>query len=191
MTTTTTTPKPAEVRAMAVPAASRLQPSLAGASFHDCYGVEVAGPERSALGHFLQSMALTPAWVDHLMRLRNRVVRLVGLKDLGALSSIEINRHDTDYRPGDRVGIFTLLSVTPDEVVLGDHDKHLHVAVSVMRLPSPAGSTNGLNGGRQHLAVSTVVHVHNTLGRLYMLPVKPLHQRIVPAVLRQLARQPG
>ncbi|WP_396433109.1 DUF2867 domain-containing protein [Limnohabitans sp.] len=36
------------------------------------------------------------------------------------------------------------------------------------------------------LTVSTVVHMHNVLGRLNMLPVAPVHKLIVPSVMRVL-----
>ena len=114
------------------------------------------------------------------MALRNRVVAWVGLKNLGSISALDPYKQEQDYRPGDRVGIFTLRSNHPDEVVVFDRDKHLEVNLSVCRLPRVVGQP-------QTIVVSTVVHVHNLLGRLYMLPVTPLHRRIVPAVMARLA----
>lgn len=35
--------------------------------------------------------------------------------------------------------------------------------------------------------MTTVVHVHNWLGRLYMLPVAPLHKIIVKTMLKRAA----
>ena len=66
--------------------------------------------------------------------------------------------------------------MSDDEALLVDREKHLDVVVSVLRLP--------LDGqGQREAAFCTVVHVHGWLGRLYMLPVVPMHRRIVPAVL--------
>ena len=177
-------PHPAAIQTMAVPAHSRVHALLAGASFHDCYSVLLDDTRSTALQHFLHAVADTPAWVNGLMRLRNRTVALFGLKDLGALGAVDRQRPEASYRPGDRVGIFTLRAISDDEVVLGDSDRHLDVAVSVLRLPlTPEG--------QRPLAVSTVVKTHNLLGQLYMLPVAPLHRRIVPAVLHGLkTRQP-
>jgi hypothetical protein len=79
------------------------------------------------------------------------------------------------------VAIFTLISNAPDEALLGDQDKHLEVVLSVHRAVDPLG-------GPTCITVTTVVHVHNLLGRLYMLPVTPLHRRISPAVLRAIGR---
>lgn len=41
--------------------------------------------------------------------------------------------------------------------------------------------------GQVQVTVTTVVKVRNLLGHLYMLPVKPMHKRIAPAVLRAVA----
>jgi hypothetical protein len=103
----------------------------------------------------------------------------VGLKDLGGLGMVDASKPEAAYQPGDRVGIFTLIATTPDEVLLGDKDKHLEVTLSVLRLPVDAQ-------GQRMVAVSTVVQVHNWLGHLYMLPVAPIHRRIVPAVLAKM-----
>jgi Protein of unknown function (DUF2867) len=122
----------------------------------------------------MQTVGNTPGWVNALMSLRNRVVGLFGLKNLGALGDV---RAVDDYRVGDRVGIFTLLFQTEQEVILGDLDKHLEVRVSVRKMQN--------NSGTALLAVSTAVHEHNTLGKIYMFFVGPIHKIIVPAVLRR------
>ena len=134
-------------------------------------------PQCPALGLLLHAASQSPQWVERLMGLRNRIVAVVGLKNLGVLRGVDSSKPLADYRPGQRVGIFTLISVSDDEVVLGDQDKHLDVVVSVLRLP--------LDGqGQREAAFTTAVYVHGWLGRLYMLPVAPMHRRIVPAVLR-------
>jgi hypothetical protein len=163
-----------------IPSSSVLRDHLAGAYFFDAYRIELPGPTQTALGYFLQAAARTPAWVNGLMLLRNRMAGWVGLKNLGGLSAIDRHKLEQDYAPGDRVGIFTLRSNRPDEVLLFDRDKHLEVVLSVCRLPAVSPQA-------QVVVVSTVVHVHNLLGRLYMLPVTPLHRRIVPAVMASLA----
>lgn len=166
-----------------VPAESAINFRLPGASFYDCYSIDASGERRAALEYFLEAMAQTPAWVEHLMLLRNKVVRLFGLKDLGGLGGFDVSKPASAYLPGDRVGIFTLISSADDEVLLGDSDKHLDVVLAVFRHPSPAE-------GVQTISITTVVHVHNWLGRLYMLPVKPMHKLIAPAVLNCIAATP-
>jgi Protein of unknown function (DUF2867) len=114
------------------------------------------------------------------MAARNATVRLVGLKHLGALSDIDANRPSSDYKSDERVGIFTLFENTFDGMLLGDRDKHLDVVLSVHRRLLPSG--DAVEG-----TLTTVVHVKNLLGRLYMLPVKPAHRIIAPAVLARIA----
>lgn len=162
----------------AIPVASLLARRTAGSHFHDCYRMNLAGDTRTALELYLDVLARTPAWVDRSMALRNRIVSRLGLKDLGMLGDVDRTKRAQDYRIGDRVGIFSLLHVSDDEVILGDSDRHLDVQVSVCRL-----------AGEDAVATSTVVHVHRPLGHLYMFFVAPVHRRIVPAVLARLPRQ--
>ena len=62
---------------------------------------------------------------------------------------------------------------------MGDRDKHLDVVLSVYKHPLD-------QGGVQSVSVTTVVHIHNLLGRIYMLPITPLHKLIAPAVLNRI-----
>ena len=108
------------------------------------------------------------------MHLRNRIVRLFGLKNLGTLDAVKPGHV---YKIGERVGIFTLLYNSEAEVILGDLDKHLEVRLSVLKMQSSDGSAQ--------IAVSTAVREHNALGKIYMLFVGPIHKLIVPAVLQR------
>jgi hypothetical protein len=166
----------ASISATAVPPQSEIAKRLPGADFHDCYETAIGPTDESALALYLRVAATTPAWVNTLMALRNRIVRFVGLKNLGHLGDFKAGKTAGDYRVGDRVGIFSIRYLSEQEVILGDSDKHLNVEVSVCKL-------------QDRVAVSTVVHTHNMLGRFYMLFVAPIHRRIVPATLRQLKRQ--
>lgn len=168
-----------KVTASNVPAASVINSRLVGASYYDCYAITVPNDGRSALGYFLTALSNTPSWVNSLMTVRNKTVLLFGLKDLGGMGNFDAAKKDTDYLPGDRVGIFTLISNTPNEVLLGDSDKHLDVVLSIYKNSvSPTDECS--------ISVTTVVHTHNLLGKAYMLPVTPLHKLIAPAVLARV-----
>ncbi|TNC96820.1 MAG: hypothetical protein FD121_1061 [Gallionellaceae bacterium] len=167
-----------KVTRIAVPAGSEINNRLAGASYYDCYAITVPNDGRSALGYFLTAISNTPSWVNSLMTLRNKTVLLFGLKDLGGMGDFDAAKKDSDYLPGDRVGIFTLISNTPNEVLLGDSDKHLDVVLSIYK--------NSTNQDACSIVVTTVVHTHNLLGKAYMLPVTPLHKLIAPAVLARV-----
>lgn len=167
------------VTAIVVPPSSRISRELQGAYFFDAYEMPLAHDGQSALDIYLKIMARTPVWIDFLMTLRNRVVTVLGLKNLGHLGGINHAKKSCEYRVGDRIGIFSLLSISGDEVILGDADKHLDVKVSVCKLTRQE---------HQSVAITTVVHIHNRLGRIYMLFVAPVHRRIVPASLRAAER---
>jgi hypothetical protein len=168
--TETTAPRDSQVAAL-----------LPGAYFHDAWAIPAAKPELDALGQFLRVARQTPRWVERLMALRNHIVGAFGLKNLGEMSTIDAGKAAAGFRPGDRVGIFTLFSNSPDEVLLGDKDKHLDVVVSVHKGAAAAD-------GSVWVTVTTVVHVHNWLGRLYMLPVAPAHRVIARAMVRAVGR---
>jgi hypothetical protein len=157
------------------PPGARIRAQLSGAHFHDAWAVPAARPELSPLEQFLRAARATPAWVESCMRLRNRLVQPFGLKNLGDMAALQPNRSASAYGVGDRVGIFTLFEQHPDELLLGDRDRHLDVTLSVHQ-------TGGV------VTLTTVVHIHGLLGRLYMLPVAPMHHLIAPAVLRKVGQ---
>lgn len=168
---------------VAAPAASVAESLIVGATYHDSWAADAAEPQLSALGQFLKCIGSTPRWVESCMALRNwavGLVGLVGLKHLGGLSHFDRAKPETAYRVGDRIGIFRLLSVSFDEAVFGIDDSHLDVRLSVHRLATTAGPVR--------ITTTTVVKVHNALGRLYMLPVKPMHRLIAPRVLMAVTR---
>ena len=166
-----------KVRPCDVPPQSLLQEHIAGSDFHDAYCVNNPHAERSALALWLQTLGRTPRWVDAAMRLRNAIVKRLGLKDLGTLAAMDPARELTSYRVGERVGIFTVLHLGEDEVIMGDDDKHLDVQVSLLKTPD------------RKVVVSTVVHTHNALGRAYMFFVAPAHRIIAPSVLSRIGNQ--
>jgi hypothetical protein len=164
-------------RASEVPSFSALRDSLRTAYFYDCYTVELPPDDRSPLELYLSVVSRTPRWIDFLMNMRNKIVAQFGLKDMGALSSIERIKPAHAYRIGDQAGIFKLLELHENEVILGETDKHLDVKISVAKQNKP-GSTA--------VSVSTVVHVHNAMGRLYMFFVTPAHRIIAPATVSKV-----
>lgn len=159
-----------------VPQQSEIAQRLAGATFYDCYAV-ATNDNLPVLTHYLAMVGKTPAWVKSLMTLRNRTVALLGLKNLGHLGDVDVNKPVEAYVVGDRIGIFDIRYLTDNEVILGDTDKHLTVQLSLCKTGSDAHS---------HMALTTVVHNRNLLGRVYMLFVAPVHKKIVPAMLRRL-----
>ncbi|NJS37322.1 MAG: DUF2867 domain-containing protein [Brachymonas sp.] len=168
--------------ASTAPQGSQIAARLPGAYFHDAWVIQAAEPKLDALEQFLRVARKTPAWIDRLMALRNRIVALFGLKNLGSIAQIDPNKKATDYQAGDHVGIFTLFSSSANEVLLGDSDKHLRVVVSVHKQADAAHQT-------ATITVTTVVHIHNWLGRLYMVPVTPAHRVIARSMVSAIGKE--
>ena len=139
---------------------------LAGAQFVDAFSLEVDGGALDARRAAERMFARSPAWIDALLRLRNMIVAPLGLKTSGAKETVR-----------EMIGIFPVLSETPDRLVAGFNDKHLdfRVVVDVATFPNT-----------QQVTATTLVLTHNRLGRIYLAIIKPFHRLIVPALMRQI-----
>ena len=80
---------------------------LAGAQFMDAYRLEMGGAHLDARCAAERMMAQAPRWVDALLMLRNVLVAPFGLKTSG----------DAPHAPRDIIGIFPVVSETPDRLV--------------------------------------------------------------------------
>ena len=173
---------PATVKSIAIPPGTAIHAALPGAQFFDAYEVADLHPTRTALQTWLDVVARTPRWTQQLMALRNRLVRLVGLKDLGQLH--DAHPPASGHAPSDagsyRVGIFLISHLSDTEVVLGQDDKHLDVQVSICKQPAAPGTA-------PRVVLSTVVHIHNTLGHAYMAVITPIHRVIARGTAQRLA----
>ena len=141
---------------------------LAGAQFADAYRVALGGTTLDARRAAEKMFARVPWWTEGLLRLRNTIAAPFGLKRSGA----------GEPAPGGTIGIFPVLSETPERLVAGFNDKHLDFRVVVDVATSGRG---------QDVTATTLVLTHNLLGRLYLAIILPFHRLIVRALLRQVA----
>jgi hypothetical protein len=114
-------------------------------------------------------LARGPRWIETLMTLRNRLVAPFGLK----------TPLPTGTGATDTIGIFPVLSESPNRLVAGFNDKHLDFRVVV----DVASSGHG-----QRVTATTLVLTHNLLGRVYLAIILPFHRLIVRTMLRQVAQ---
>jgi hypothetical protein len=142
---------------------------LAGAQFADAYCIAINDRTLDAR-HAAERMILRqPRWAEALLTLRNLVVAPFGLKTSGAGRAV----------PGEMIGIFPVLSETPDRLVAGFNDRHLDFRVVVDVASSDATGRN--------VTATTLVLTHNWLGRTYLAIILPFHRLIVRTMLRQVA----
>lgn len=162
---------------MSIPKTSLLSEYSKNSYFCDSFSKKIKYSNQTAIEVFLEIATQTPTWIAFLMSTRNWVVSKLGLKNLGGLQDVSRDKLGSEYVVGERVGIFTLVSSTENEVVLEDCDKHLNVRVSF--LIEPEGETAIVHA-------NTVVHVNNVFGKTYMFFVTPFHKIIVPSSLKGL-----
>ena len=146
-------------------------PLLSGAQFADAFRIDVAGGALDARQAAQRMMGRSPRWVQALLRLRHLLVAPFGLKTSG----------DSENPRRETIGLFPILTQTPDRLVAGFNDKHLDFRVVVDVVTSGPDDTSG-----QQVTATTLVKTHNALGRLYLAAIKPFHRLIVPAMLRQI-----
>lgn len=160
---------------------------VARVPFHDyadAYRMRVDGdrvPDVDTIARAFASGA--PSWVMMLMRVRDAIVSLFGLKrSSDAPPSVE---NDEPIVPGAWLGMFRVVERNEREIVAGEDDSHLDFRLSLLVDRDEEGP---------FVVMSTVVKFHNALGRAYFVPVGPMHRLIVPAMVRKavdLSKRPA
>jgi hypothetical protein len=114
-----------------------------------------------------------PDWVNILMKIRNTIVGVFGLK-----TGNKKNLNEAAFYPvGSRAVYFTVIDRNDNEIVMSENDKHLVFRTSVMI---------NKTGNNSLVHLTTVVRYNNFWGRFYFFFVKPFHQLIMRAILKRL-----
>ena len=103
-----------------------------------------------------------PCWVNWLLKLRNILVKPLGL--------------DTESRISDQVS-----ERNENEIIWGMADKHLNFHVSMW-----CGSHKN---GKQELRITTVVKYNNLIGKLYFFIIRPFHKIIIYSMLKYFGKR--
>lgn len=154
-----------------LPAASALAEEQAKYPYRDSNCRSLQRQAVSADELIAAFVAATPDWVDALMRTRDRIVGICGLKTAGPRQPVPQAR----YQIGQQLGIFRILHLTPAEAILGEDDRHLDFRISLM-----------IDSGQ--LRISTLVCPHNLFGWLYLAVVLPFHHLISAVMAGRMAR---
>jgi hypothetical protein len=141
---------------------------LDGAQFADAFRVTVDDRAIDARSAAIRMLGRSPRWIEMLLALRNVLVAPFGLKSSG----------DGDSGRLGMIGMFPVISDTPERLVAGFNDSHLDFRVLVDVSPA--------NNGWQ-VTATTLVKTHNLLGRCYLATIMPFHRQVVKAMLRQVA----
>lgn len=159
--------------------ASGLRPSLKRIDFADGYEAQLQNSNIDIGDAYMAIFGFEPAWVRWLMNLRGLIALRLGLSHPFDARPIAVSEKPR-FQPGTRVGPFTVQSVSTDQIIVGDNDKHLDFRISVLKTE---------RDGQSFVTVSTGVEIHNRLGRIYMLVVKPFHRFLAPYMVRQAVKE--
>jgi hypothetical protein len=137
---------------------------LAGAQFIDAFRVEIGAAAVNAREACTRMVLHGPRWIEALTRLRNILVSPFGLKTSG----------EGAPAPGGLIGLFPVLSETPERLVAGFDDYHLDFRIVV----DVAGEATIRN-----VTVTTLVKTNNLLGRTYLTLITPFHKLVARSMM--------
>lgn len=143
-------------------------PDLPGADWADAHEILCAGEAFTARDAAIAAIDRPPVWIDALLVLRNLIVMPFGLKG-------------TPRGPG-RIGIFPVVSESPERVVLGFDDTHLDFRILVEVQAANEATL---------VRATTLVRRNNAFGRFYLAAIMPFHKLIVRRVLKGLSAWSG
>ncbi|MFY0688182.1 MAG: DUF2867 domain-containing protein [Cyclobacteriaceae bacterium] len=155
------------VRSEPVPNTALITNCLPSIDFSDCFSTTnhhdtLETVTRKVLG-------TAPGWVRFLMKIRNNVVKHVGLKS-------EVQKGlPSEFEVGNHIAFFRIFKVTENEVLLGEDDKHLNFRVSILK----TGEANN------NIKVTTLVKFNNRFGKFYMSIVAPFHKLVLKSMVGQ------
>ena len=140
---------------------------LAGAQFIDAFRVDIGTVAVNAREACTRMVVNGPRWVDALVRLRNILVTPFGLKKSG----------EGAPAPGGLIGLFPVLSETPERLIAGFDDSHLDFRIVV----DVAGDT-----ANRQVTVTTLVKTNNFLGRTYLTLITPFHKLVARGMMGRI-----
>ena len=133
--------------------------------YYDAFEMKLLSTNLDAIMLYKGIFSTAPKWVESLMKLRNKVVSIFGLK-------VVTDNGERLFEVGKRVGMFYLYYVSEQEVIAGEDDRHLNFRVSVLK-------------EEERVIVTTLVQYNNGFGKFYMTLIKPFHRLIVQLMMRR------
>ena len=124
----------------------------------------------------------TPKWVDNLLDLRNKIVKIFGLKTTKKVQNRQELLDAFKGEPGEQIAFFKVYNKSKNEIIMGEDDAHLIFRVSLLVENMQTNET------QKQLSISTTVIFNNKMGNLYFFPVKPFHKLIVKIMLKAIVK---
>ena len=167
-----------------LPPSSRLHDYRSAGDFMDVYAADLsarpdlAGADiRLIAAHFTRT---DMPWAQALLRLRDCVVRPLGLKTTKDLETEAPARPLTAVEVGDRIAFFKVYDISDDEIILGEDDWHQDFRLSIYRATEPT----------PQIYAATCCKRHNLFGHAYLAAILPFHKMLVQQNLDSGLRRP-
>ena len=118
-----------------------------------------------------------PSWINGLFKLRNFLVKLLGLK---GTENCNIKEFEKSIRTGETYNFVSVPAKSNNETVLLLSDKHLNAYISAH-----------IKSEEEHKTISviTLVNFNNKLGRFYFFVIRPFHGLIVKSLLKRSVKK--
>jgi len=168
------------VRKIELPPDSVIYSSLSRNDYSDVFSISFTStqaiPVEKLPLHFFNAV---PKWFGALMMIRETIAKWIGLK---TATDMDVNQQLADFtgEVGESIALFKVMGKTETELMAGENDKHLDFRLSYF-------STR--TAEQNEIALATTVQFNNWVGKVYFLPVKPIHRLIVPILLKRMAKQ--
>ncbi|MEM6642421.1 MAG: DUF2867 domain-containing protein [Bacteroidota bacterium] len=152
-------------------------------SYQDTYGRDLSDIKNAPIESYARAFfSAAPCWLVSLMRLRDQIAAVAGLKTSNAPSPADRKQflEECKFHKGDRLGIFEVWENNAIQITLGQEDKHLDFRVII-----GFKEMKDLN----RIYIRTEVLIHNNLGKIYFFLIKPFHRFIAPVLLNRMIRK--
>jgi hypothetical protein len=165
------------------PTASLIEKSFTKFDYTDAYSCTFPSQQERSVDDAVQAFFKTESPViSSLFKLRNAIMKPFGFKASDA-SDREKALRKFKIEKGNALGLFKVIDRSDNEVIMGEDDRHLNFRISLLLtrdLQNPVSYT---------LVLSTAVTMNNQFGKLYFIPVKPMHKLIVPSMMKSIVSQ--
>jgi hypothetical protein len=134
-------------------------------------------PKNSLLSNIVPESYFSDSFERYKCDIQNQsaIALYFKMHDLKIAKMAEPNKPIESYKVGDILKPFTITHNTPSEIALLMEEKHMDVRISLLKVPE----TNSV-------IVTSVVHVHSTLGKIKMNLIEPIHSILAPLILKNL-----
>jgi len=103
---------------------------------HHCDSYMLICHKEQSIDSLVTEVFRVPFWVEVLMRIRDSIVHIFGLKTGKSKNINALN----DYPIGSKAIYFTVIDRNNDEIVMAENDKHLNFRTSLLKMQNGQGS---------------------------------------------------